>query len=298
MASWEDSFLSWAKAPGITEREKCENAETAVRKALDAHAKLSAMDLTVLAQGSYKNRTNVRQDSDVDLCVRLNSHFHTSYPPDRTDQDFGNVTTDFTFAEYRNLVQEALEEYFGKDQVTRGSKAFDIHANTYRIDADVVAALLYKRYDLNDDGTTTLHEGICFDTDEGSRIINYPEQNYANGLQKHNDTGKRSRKIIRILKRLRNRMQEEGVAAADKIASCLIEHLVWNVPNHQFGHDTLTGDVRAVLAHTFNNTIEEKDCKSWGEVNELHYLFRDSQPWTREQAHNFLAAAWDYLEFT
>jgi len=58
----EDTFAFWAKGPSATEAEKCENAETAVRKAIAADEKLSEMDISVFAQGSYRARTNVRQD--------------------------------------------------------------------------------------------------------------------------------------------------------------------------------------------------------------------------------------------
>ena len=34
-----------------------------------------------------------------------------------------------------------------------------------------------------------------------------------------------------------------------------------------------------------------------GEVNELKYLFRSGQPWTRQQAYGFVAAAWNYIGF-
>ena len=34
-----------------------------------------------------------------------------------------------------------------------------------------------------------------------------------------------------------------------------------------------------------------------GEINELKYLFRDGQPWTMTQAHDFVSSVWDYLEF-
>jgi tRNA nucleotidyltransferase (CCA-adding enzyme) len=66
---WEATFSSWGAAPGTTQQTKCENAERAVRKAICASTKLSSMGITVFAQGSYANRTNVREDSDVDVCV-------------------------------------------------------------------------------------------------------------------------------------------------------------------------------------------------------------------------------------
>jgi hypothetical protein len=297
MSDWEDTFTSWAKGPGTTEQTKCENAESAVNKAIDAHEKLSVMDVTVFLQGSYRNRTNVKQDSDVDICVRLNSTFFPEYPPGKTREDFGNTKGSISFADYKNLVQKALEDYFGESSVRRGDKAFNIHENSYRIDADVVPTLEHRRYCLNDDGTHYVLSGIGFDTDAGKRILNWPEQHYENGLKKHEDTGRRYRKIIRILKRMRNEMQDEGIEAAKNIASCLIESLVWNVPNENFGYDTYAADMRNVLAHLFNETRKNETCSEWGEVSELKYLFRSAQPWTREQAHNFISAAWDYVGF-
>ena len=295
----EETLKSWAKGPGTTEQGKCDNAETAIRKAIDAHEKLSAMNITVLPQGSYRNRTNVRQDSDVDICVRLNSTFFPHYPEGKTQRDFGNCDGSISFSEYKALVQVALENYFGKDTVKRGNKAFDIHANTYRVDADVVPAFEHRRYSggTNSDGTHQYLSGIAFDADAGNRIINWPLQHYENGISKHESTGRRFKKMIRILKRLRNVMQEDGIKDAENIASCLIEYLVWNAPNDSFGHDNYMDDVRAVLAYTFNMTMKADDCEKWGEVSELLYLFRPGKPWTLEQAHGFLSAAWDYMGF-
>ena len=297
MSEWDDKFASWANGPGTTEQTKCENAETAIRKALAAHEKLVLMDIAVFAQGSYRNKTNVKQDSDVDICVRLNSAFFPDYPDGKKHEDFGNSASSITFADYKDLVQKALEDYFDEDSVARGDKAFNIHANTYRIDADVVATFEHRRYASNADGSHYYLSGIGFKTDAGKLILNWPNQHYDNGLKKHDETARRFRKVIRILKRLRNEMQDEGNTDADGIASCLIESLVWNVPNDGFGHETYREDVRYVLAHIFNNTGKDADCSEWGEVSELKYLFRSTQPWTRDQAHVFISAAWDYVGF-
>ncbi len=99
------------------------------------------------------------------------------------------------------------------------------------------------------------------------------------------------------MKRLRNHMADNGIAAAKPIPSYLIECLIWNVPNSGFGHSTYTADVRAALRHTFNETIKQETCNDWGEVNELKYLFRGGRAWTRAQAHAFISAAWDYVGF-
>jgi hypothetical protein len=103
--------------------------------------------------------------------------------------------------------------------------------------------------------------------------------------------------MVRILKRLRDVMQDKGIAESKNVASCLIEALVWNVPDEGFDHSTYADDVRYVIAHAFNNTRDAKDCKDWGEVNNLMYLFHSSQPWTRVQANQFLDAAWSHIGF-
>lgn len=182
----ESTFELWSKGPGKTEADRCANAEKAVRNAIDAHEKLRGLDISVFPQGSYKARTNVRQESDVDICVRYNGAFLADYPDNKAHADFGNLDSVFTYAEFKDLVGEALFDFFGDDGVTRGNKAFDVHANTYRIDADVVATFEHRRYtgERDQDGTHTYLSGVAFIPDEGEIVKNWPVQNYDNGLKR------------------------------------------------------------------------------------------------------------------
>ena len=295
----EDNFVSWSKGPGQTEADKCSNAETAVRKAIKASEQLAALDISVFAQGSYRARTNVRQNSDVDICVRYNATFFTYYPDGMSRETVGNVLGTMAFADFKSMVQKALGDYFGKAGVTRGNKAFDIHANTYRIDADVVPTFEYRRYTgkRNADGSHHYLSGVAFDPDSGERIINWPEQTYDNGVERNTATGRKYKRVIRILKRLRDKMQDEDVAIAKKTPSFLIECLAWNADIDAFNKDTYTAMVRHLLADLWNRTRKDDDCSEWGEVNELKYLFRLAQPWTRQEANEFLQAAWDYIGY-
>lgn len=296
--SWEDTFRTWGAAPSATEQQKMENAETAIRKAIKSNDRLAAMDITIVSQGSYRSKTNVRLDSDVDIAVRLNSTFFARYPEGKNREDYGNVEGSISFREFRNLVHIALGDYFNFANVTPGNKAFDIHSNSYRVDADVVPAFAYRSYYGNgfDDyseptGTAFLYGG------EGHRIVNWPVQTYENGKDKHDRTGQRHRKIVRILKRLRNKMQDEKIAAANDIASFLIESMVWNAPDGHFGNIDYKDDVRAVLAYCFNETLLAGSHPKLREVNDRKLLFGSHQSWTRERAHDFFSAAWDYIGF-
>jgi hypothetical protein len=166
----------------------------------------------------------------------------------------------------------------------------------YRISADVVPCFEYRRH--YKDGTWLTPTGTAFVPDNGIwHIINWPDQNYDHGVAKNNDTGGRFKDVVRILKRLRYKMCDDKIAAADPIPSFLVECLVWNAPNPAFGHDTYTADVRETLVELFNDTIKLETCEEWGEINELKYLFKGGTPWTLAQAHAFIGAAWDYLGF-
>lgn len=296
--SWEDTFKSWGAPPGETEKQKMENAEIAIRKAVKANTRLASMDISIIRQGSYRSRTNVKQDSDVDICVCLNSTFFPTYPAGKTREHYGNSAGSITFSDFRDLVHTALNGYFGSENITPGNKAFDIHSNSYRVDADVVAALAHHHY--YGEGTVDYHQptGIAFLTrNENKRIINWPHHTYENGKNKQDSTGERFRKMVRIVKRLRNKMQEERITAANDIGSFLIESMVWNAPDDHFNRPTYKEDVRAVLAYCFNETLSTGKHAELQEVNDLKDLFGSHQPWTLEKAHNFFSAAWDYLEF-
>jgi len=76
---WDATFEFWGAPPSNTEHEKCNNAEVAIRKAIAASPTLSSKQIEVFVQGSFANGTNVRQDSDVDVCVLYKQAFFPNY---------------------------------------------------------------------------------------------------------------------------------------------------------------------------------------------------------------------------
>ena len=295
--NWEDIFCTWGGAPSATQQTKCENAERAIREAIAASEKLSSKNIEVFVQGSYANRTNVREDSDVDICVLYEDAFFPDYSLSQglNGDVLGFIDGRYPYAQFKSDLQAALESYFGADSITAGNKAFDVHANTYRIDADAVPCFEHRRY-IGTPENPQFESGTQIHPDNGGTIINWPRQNYSNGVTKNDDTGRRFKAVVRILKRLRNEMVDNGHQVAGPIPSYLLECLVWNVPNEGFGHDKYRYDVRYTLAHLWNETRTDEQCKEWGEINELKYLFL-RQPWTRVQVNSFLDAAWNYIGF-
>ena len=63
--NWEQIFRGWSQPLGSTESAKAENAERMIKSAIENSPVLAEKDISVFVQGSYKNNTNVREDSDV-----------------------------------------------------------------------------------------------------------------------------------------------------------------------------------------------------------------------------------------
>lgn len=293
--SWEDKFRSWAQSPSQSETERCENAVGMVRRAIAASPRLQNRNIRVFPQGSYRNRTNVRRESDVDVGIVCFDTFFENYPSGTTRATFGNVPATYAYPQFKNEVGEALANYFGAQAVTRGNKAFDIKETTYHVEADVAPFFEHRRY--HRDGTYL--SGVALRPDNGvpEEVTNWPEQHYQNGNAKNDRTRRSYRALVRILKSLRNEIDDARVAAAGPIIGFLSECLIWNVPDEHFAHSTYSGDLRAALTYLYNNTKDDATCAQWGEVSELKYLFRGPQKWTRQQAHNFILAAWRNVGF-
>jgi hypothetical protein len=139
-------------------------------------------------------------------------------------------------------------------------------------------------------------EGSKVFPSKGSNIVNYPKQQLDNGIAKNVTTGRRYKYMVRALKKLQSLLIDEGLVTAE-LPSYLIECLVFNVENDNFGHDKYVDDMRCVLAEIFNSTLEAGNWNDWEEVNELKYLYRGGKGWTHEQVHTFADAAWDYVGF-
>lgn len=301
--SWEDQFTSWSVGPEKTEQDRSDNAESVIKSAINADLDLASLSVRVFPHGSYKARTNITQNSDVDICVCLHNTFYYDLPKGYTAGDFDISASTRTYSWFKNKVKQSLMNRFGKENVKKGNIAIDVHENSYRVDADVLPAFEYRRYTgFDSQGRPKFEKGIKFFPDDGGSVINWPQQSYDNGVAKNSLTDRKYKRIIRILKNLRNQMQNEGVDGADGVASCLLEHVCWNVPNSVFQSESYNGIIKSVLAHVYNHTFTYEKCKDWGETNELQYLFGSWQPspgqkWTREQTNDFIDAAWDYIGY-
>lgn len=257
MVFTEDMLRNYAQPLSATEEQQCKNA---IRMVIDAIKPLgfsetrSAIErmygetnayyqelkstqgrkIKVFLQGSYANNTNVRTQSDVDVAVVEEDIFQTMYRSGVTGSNYGFINASPRAKTFKDEVEEALKSKFGSD-VERKNKSIKINGNTYRKDADGVPCRRHKdfRWDFSNDSTNYI-AGIVITADSGEVIINYPEQHIKNGKEKNTATNYYYKKMVRIMKKMKYLMCEQGIDSADKVSSFALESLMWNIPTEKY----------------------------------------------------------------
>lgn len=302
----EQQLLAWTSPAFGNENERRENTERLISGAVKAHSFLSTLPLKIYAKGSYKNNTNVRRDSDVDVAVEYTDVLMFDYQDGATQEAAwlvrgiepysGPLRTSggcFDIGRFKDSIGEALVEAFGQGSVARSNKVFTVRESSRSLAADVVPCTTHDQHY----SATGYHRGIQLlaDKEPLRSVVNYPQQHYDNGVAKNMSTSKRFKSMVRILKNLENQMVDEGTTPA--VASYLIESLVWNVPDHLLlTPPTWAGRVREVLGYVWGGTEHDECERRWFEVNRIKFLFHPSQRWTRDEARNFVLAAWPYVK--
>src|SRR5690606_37421807 len=99
-------------------------------------------------QGSYRNHTNTRGNSDVDVVVELDSSYYGN-TSNLSESDLQSYNKEFSSATYdwsafRNDVFAALSAHYGKGRVEFGTKTLKV--TTSYLEADVVVCLQHRWY--------------------------------------------------------------------------------------------------------------------------------------------------------
>ena len=295
----EQQIEKMASPISQTEEEKCKNAIRMVRDALkqldytdddkdisyevtdtfsftlEMRKRNSDVRIKLLVQGSYANRTNIRSESDVDIAVILESTFHPNYRSGVSGNNYGFSKATFNVTSLKDDVEKALKQYYGYSGVERHDKSIKVIGNTYRVDADVVPAYRYRDYvnDYSFDENNYVG-GIMIKPDRGGSIINYPEQHIRNGIEKNKRTAYRFKKLVRVIKSMREELKSAGYSVPSEISSFGLESLLWNVSDSAFNkHSSLMVGFDEILDWLVDNI---DNFSSFDEANGIKPLFTSS----------------------
>lgn len=273
-----------------------------VRESLREHAALKDRNFDIVAVGSYRNNTNIRSASDVDLAAVLRSAIYNDFPADGsiTRESIGLGIATYELPQFRADISLALRERFGSSGVDPGKLTLTIDEGSARLGADVTPYLLHRRYRRSvAQGAVQTYDGIETrpSNDPNRRIVQWPEQHYASGVTKNEATNRRYKRVVRILKCLRSELADARKCGGDT-KSCFIEHAVFNAPGSCFNKQegSYYEDVKAVLGFLWNAARDDR-AKKFVEVSGMEWLFRPSETWTPPLLEGFALSAWQHVGF-
>ena len=272
----EEQLESWSHQGSIAQSSA---TYSTIKNTLEAsYTPYANKSYKVFLQGSYGNDTNIYSESDVDIVIQLNDCFQHDLS-DLTDGQkvlfqaaHSNAT--YTHVDFKRDVLSVLNNAYGRD-VNPGDKAIKIARNVNRRNADVIAAIQFRRYHkFNGINDQSYDEGMCFYDSAGQQIANYPKQHSENLTRKHRETSQWFKPMARVLKNMRGKLVDDKIIASSVAPSYYLEGLLYNVP---------VGKFSTSYAETFANCIKwikSADKSKFVCANEQYYLLRENCPVT------------------
>ncbi|WP_311272296.1 MULTISPECIES: hypothetical protein [unclassified Rhizobium] len=305
-SSWNDRFTHWEKAESTTETIAIERGRSVVQGILEANQGLRSEGVRFVPQGSFTNRTNVRNEADIDLRVQhplLRIEHEAGVDPASANNAYGYYDVGRTYTQIagdmRATIAAELKSSLGKSNIDdSGKKAIRVKGVAgSRGEVDVVSCFtLHHIFIPQGAYQYDRIEGVAILGLDGSWTLNYPDQHIANGRLKRTTTNHQFKRIVRIVKRMQSDMIEHGVIT-ERVPSFLVECLIYLVEDHHFVMNEDRYDrVKRVLNRSLEIISQPRlNLNYYPEINGIKPLFGVKQAWTVEKAHWFLASAIRHL---
>jgi len=227
MAISESQLQSWTNQGAVT---LAKQTHESVRHAIYTSEWPQGVTYDIHLQGSYKNDTNIRGDSDVDVVVELTSAFYSNLTDDEK-RSLGLTQATYRCPEFMGDVLDRLTKYYGATQIRRGNKCINLAPTTGRLTADIVVCAQYRWYS----NLTVAAEGITLWTHGNDKqIISYPSIHTDKCVEKNGATGGWFKRSVRMFKNARSYLVDQGVIDEKVAPSYLLECLIYGVPNNNF----------------------------------------------------------------
>lgn len=292
----ESQLETWARRANDV---RLEATLEAMRKALGRYNWPKNADYRVYLQGSYKNGTNIPEESDVDFVLELNSTSqHDLSSPSVVgevvaEQSASNV--DYGWTEFRADALKALQNWYG-GAVFEGKNCLSVDSDARTLLADLLVCLRHRDHQSLD---SRYHqkgvESVKFYNQHRNRwVLNYPKLCQDNGIEKNarRATNGWFNPTVRMFKNARTYLISQNAIPANSASSFFLQSLLHNVPDRLFG---------VSYNRTFLNILNWMDETEFSDEvcqDEQTYLFRDGtqERWTIDAAKRYTRAMielWD-----
>jgi hypothetical protein len=257
----ESQLQVWSRQGDVAAAEATYQS---IRQAFSAATcPLRETDFELYLHGSYRNGTNIRGDSDVDIVAQLNSTFDVDDSAlSASEKDLLRSSCSrepYLWDEFRADALQALEACYGTSNVWETTRSLRVGGGPERLRADIVACLQYRKYErFRSMRDQRYSEGITFYAFKENRwLTNFPKIHYENGVSKNSQRRTRGRywPTVRVFKNARTYLVDHGMIPEDLAPSHMLECLLYNVPDNRFAptHQMTFLDVIAWLLGSFQD---------------------------------------------
>lgn len=289
MAIQEAQLQTWSNQGATTSSA---STYSSIKNCIEGNNWNNDVSFDIYLQGSYRNSTNIRGDSDVDVVVEFSSVFYSNKKNLPLEQlnEFNEYFSDgkYSLESFKNAVTKRLQYYYGDDHVKVGNKSIKVLANSGRLECDVVCCAQYRHYNsFSKTNTSNYVRGIVFWTNKtNQKVVNFPKLHFDNGASKNNNCNSNFKPTIRIIKNIKSRLVSSGIIASSLAPSYFIEGLMFNMPNSDYLNSTHHSRFLSTLNTFYNYSdaeLEGLKCQ-----NGQRYLFGDSdQQWDIAECKEF-----------
>ena len=265
-------------------------AYNSVKAAIDASTALASRSIEVYLQGSYRNSTNIRGDSDVDVVVQSDATFYHDLdrlaPAVKESVRASFAPATYLWDQFREDVRLALIDYYGAGAIIDKSKCITvINPGSSGINADVVPSFTHRFY-LQGSSVAPYHiDDIAFKTQrEGRLVVNFPKRHYERGVEKNRNTAEEFKPTVRVFKNARSYLVEHGGLGDAVAPSYFLECMLFNVGDSEFSGANWQEQFGKVFSF-----LDGADLTSFLCQNGMVALFGDTpEQWEESQAREFL----------
>ncbi len=278
----ESQLQTWSNQGATTSSA---NTYNSIKTCIEGNTWNEDVKFDIYLQGSYRNYTNIRGDSDVDVVVEFSSVFYSNKDELTPEQlrNFNEYYSDgkYSLNSFKEAVVNRLKSYYGEAYIKVGNNSIKVLANSGRLDCDVICCAEYREYrSFSKINTSDYAKGIVFWTNEtNEKVVNFPKIHFDNGALKNQNCNSNYKSTVRIIKNMRARLVSSGIITSSLAPSYFIEGLMFNMPNSDFENNTHSSRLFAILNtfHNYSDTqLEALVCQ-----NRKRYLFGTSkQQWS------------------
>ncbi len=291
----ETQLSTWSNQGSTTNSA---NTYNSIKTCIDGNNWNDDVYYSIYLQGSYKNSTNIRGDSDVDVVVEFTSIFYSNKHklPAEQLKEFNEYFKDgkYSLESFKSSIIKRLKFYYGDENVIVGNKSIKVLGTSNRLDCDVICCAEYREYgSFSKTNPNKFSQGIVFWANDGEKVINFPKYHYDNGVEKNKKCSNNYKSSIRIIKNMEVRMVNINQISDSLAPSYFIECLLYNVQNIKYQHTNYYNTILSILNSLYEFSDEDLDkfvCQNY-----QRYLFGSSnQQWNKKDCKKFISELIDF----